>query len=90
MAASVRSDTGVESSVLMRRATWCGVVFALATVLTVLNFMPPFHIEYHVHSKVVVSETRLAQLRELAIADRQAVHKGERKRIQLLSVKVLD
>ncbi len=90
LAATVRSETGVESSVLMLRATWCGVVFALATVLTALNFVPPFHIEYHVHSKVVVSETRLAQLRELAIADRQAVQKGEKKRIQLLSVKVLD
>lgn len=90
MALSNRSEIALESSVLMRRATWCGIVFALAMILTALNFMPPIRVEYHVHSKVVVSETRLMQLRKLAVADRQAVQRGERSRIQLMSVKVLD
>lgn len=90
MASSKRSQIAVESNVLVRRAAWCGVVFALALVLTVLNFMPPIEVQYHVHSKVVVSETRLAQLLELAVADREAVKRGEKKGIQLLSVKVLD
>ncbi len=90
MASSNRSQITVESNVLMRRAAWCGVVFALAMVLSILNFMPPIGVQYHVHSKVVVSETRLAQLRDLAIADRGAIKRGEKKRIQLMSVKVLD
>ncbi len=90
MASSNRSQTSVESNVLIRRATWCGLVFALAMVLTFLNFLPPVGVQYHVRSKVVVSETRLAQLRDLAMADREAVKRGENKRIQLMSVKVLD
>lgn len=90
MASSNRSLSAVESNVLMRRATWCGAVFALAMILTFLNFLPPVSVQYHVHSKVVVSETRLAQLRDLAVADREAVKRGETKRVQLMSVKVLD
>lgn len=90
MASSNRSQTAVESNVLIRRATWCGVVFALALVLTFLNLLPPVDVQYHVRSKVVLSETRLAQLRDVAMADREAVKRGEKKRIQLMSVKVLD
>lgn len=90
MASSIRSQTAVESNVLMRRATWCGVVFALAMIITFLNFLPPVGVQYHVRSKVVVSETRLAQLRDLAVADREAVKRGEKKPVQLMSVKVLD
>ncbi len=52
--------------------------------------MPPASIKYHVRSKIVVSETRLEQLRAQVLADRAAVKAGELKRIQLLSVKVLD
>ncbi len=90
MAESNRNELAVESNVLLRRATWCGIVFALAITLTCLNFMPPIAVQYHVRSKVVVSESRLAQLRDLAIADREALQRGVHKRIQLLSVKVLD
>jgi len=90
LAESNRSDLTVESSLLVRRATWCGLVFALAIVLTCLNFMPPIDVHYHVRSEVVVSETRLAQLREQAVRDRQAVQQGALQRVQLLSVKVLD
>jgi hypothetical protein len=90
LAESNRSDLTVESSVLVRRAAWCGIVFALAMVLTCLNFMPPIDVHYHVRSEVVVSETRLAQLREQAVRDRQALQKGELQQVQLLSVKVLD
>lgn len=90
MASSNRSQIAVESNVLMRRAAWCGAVFALAIILTFLNFMPPVNVQYHVRSKVVVSETRLAQLRDIAIADREAFKRGAMKPIQLMSVKVLD
>ncbi|MEO8269327.1 MAG: hypothetical protein ABI557_06385 [Aureliella sp.] len=90
MASSNRSQVAVESNALMRRATWCGVVSSLAMILTFLNFLPPVSVHYHVRSKVVVSETRLAQLRDLAVVDREAVKHGEQKPIQLMSVKVLD
>jgi hypothetical protein len=90
LASSNRSQIAVESNVLMRRAAWCGAVFALAVILTFLNFMPPVDVQYHVRSKVVVSETRLAQLREIAVADRDAFKRGVTKPIQLMSVKVLD
>ncbi len=85
-----RLERSLDSSALLRRTSWCGIVFALAIVLTCLNFMPPIDVSYHVRSKVVVSEARLGQLRDLAIADREAVKNGEQQRIQLLSVKVLD
>lgn len=80
----------MESNVLMRRAAWCGVVFALAIILTFLNFMPPVSVKYHVRSKMVVSESRLERLRELALADRMAVKRDVNKDILLMSVKVLD
>lgn len=47
---------------MMRRATWCGIVFALAVLITVLNIVPPVDVTYHVVSQAVISETRLAQL----------------------------
>lgn len=90
MATSIRSEFAMESNVLMRRAAWCGAVFSLAVVLTFLNFMPPVSVKYHVRSKMVVSETRLEKLRELALADRNAVRQDCAKDILLMSVKVLD
>lgn len=90
MANSNCSELAMESNVLMRRAAWCGIVFALAIVLTFLNFMPPVNVKYHVRTKMVVSESRLAKLRELAMADRMAVKQSVAKDILLLSVKVLD
>ncbi len=83
-------DQAVESNVLLRRASWCGVVTALAVVLSCLNFMPPIEVCYQVRSSAVISEARLGQLRDLVIADREAVKLGKHQRIQLLSVKVLD
>lgn len=83
-------DRAVDSNVLLRRASWCGVLFALAILLTCLNFMPPVDVRYQVKSSAVISETRLGQLRDLVIADREAVKQGRQQRIQLLSVKVLD
>lgn len=83
-------DQAVESNVLLRRASWCGVVTALAVVLSCLNFMPPIDVRYQVRSSAVISEARLGQLRDLVIADREAVKQGKQQRIQLLSVKVLD
>lgn len=74
----------------MRRSTWCGIVFALAVLITVLNFLPPIGIHYQVQSELVVSEVRLAQLRQRAKADRLQQKQGVQQPIQLLSVAVLD
>lgn len=74
----------------MRKATWCGIVFALAILLTVLNCFPPFDIHYHVKTQVVISAKRLAQLEEKAQADRQSVESGNYSRAQLMEVKILD
>ncbi|MCA9132191.1 MAG: hypothetical protein KDA45_03520 [Planctomycetales bacterium] len=90
MAKSNGSELASESTLLMRRATWCGIVFALAVLLTALNFVPPIHVHYRVRSQVVVSASRLGQLREQAIADREAVRSGQLKAAQLMTVKVLD
>lgn len=90
MASSLRSEFSMESNVQMRRSAWCGVVFALAIILTFLNFMPPVSVKYHVRSKIVVSESRLEKLRELVLADRIAVKQDVKKDILLMSVKVLD
>lgn len=90
MADSNRSELPVESHALLRRATWGGLVFALACVLTCLNCMPPIDVHYKVRSEIVVSETRLQQLRQLARDDRAAIKQGDHKPVQLLSVKVLD
>lgn len=62
VAESRRPDFAVESHLLMRRATWCGIVFALALLITVLNVVPPVDITYRIVSQAVVSETRLNQL----------------------------
>ncbi len=85
-----RNERVAQPGALVRQATWCGIVFAVAILLTFLNFLPPVDIKYHVRSKVVLSESRLEQLRELAISDRAAVKAGENKRIQLMAVRVLD
>lgn len=90
LASSICSEFAMESNVLMRRAAWCGVVFALTVILTFLNFMPPVNVKYHVRSKIVVSESRLEKLREQAFADRSAVKQDINKDILLMSVKVLD
>ncbi len=90
MANSNSREFAIEPSTLFKRTGWCAVVFALAVLLAFLNFLPPSGVQYHVRSKVVVSEARLEQLRDLTIADREAVQNGEQQRIQMLSVKVLD
>lgn len=87
---SHRRELSSDMSQFPRGVLWGGIVFALAAVLTCLNCLPPTSVRYHVHSKIVVSQPRLEQLRQLAASDRAAVKRGEHKRVQLLSVKVLD
>lgn len=80
----------IDHSQMTRKATWCGIVFALAVLLTVLNCFPPFDIHYHVKTQVVISAKRLSQLEEKAQKDRSAVESGQYSRAQLMDVKILD
>ncbi len=90
MAESNRHDLAVESRWLVRRSTWCGIVFSLVVLITVLNFFPAINVQYVVRSKVVVSESRFSQLRELVKKDRLEVTSGNPKGMRLLEVVVLD
>ena len=62
LARSAQADLAVESHLLMRRATWGGIVFALGILLTALNLVPPVDIHYRIISQAVVSNARLVQL----------------------------
>jgi hypothetical protein len=50
-----RTDLAIQTRQLARQAVWCGVVFGLATLITVLNVLPPIEVRYQVTSKVLVS-----------------------------------
>lgn len=95
VAESRRLDFAVESHLLMRRATWCGIVFALALLITVLNVVPPVGISYRIVSQAVVSEARFNQLhteqkKPLGNAGKQAelgaslTNAGALKRVKVL------
>ncbi|MEZ6135310.1 MAG: hypothetical protein R3C53_10410 [Pirellulaceae bacterium] len=58
--AGVKSEcVEYQPHLMMRRATWCGIVFALAVLLTALNLVPPVDVRYTLTSQIVVSEARL-------------------------------
>lgn len=77
-----------DSRLFMRRATWCGVVFALAVLISALNFFSPFEVHYRVRSEVVISVSRIAQLKELVSQDRDVAE--DKAGVHLVGVKVLD
>lgn len=84
-----RSDAGMESPLLTRRAMWCGVVSALAVLITALNLLPPLDVSYRVRGELVVSEARLAQLRTtLKYGKLPAAAEGGP--VELLRIAVLD
>ena len=56
------ADLALEKNALMRRATWCGIVFALGVLLAALNVVPPVDVHYRIVSQAVVSASRLQQL----------------------------
>lgn len=75
------------------KSVWCGTVFSLAIVLTVLNFLPPIDVGYRVTAQVVASPQRLAQLERhlksnLLGTDRSGTTEGSEA--ILLGVRLLD
>jgi hypothetical protein len=86
-----RSEKGLDSKWFTRRATWSGLVFALAAVLTSLNLFPPNELYYLVRSEVVVSASRLPQLKSLLEQNRAtASSKSTEHSVSLIDLQVLD
>jgi hypothetical protein len=90
LAVSTASEPTVESRGLIRKAAWCGIVFALAILIGVLNLMPPVSVHYRIKSQVVISESRLNQLQQRTKADREKSRVGDADSIRLIQVNVLD
>ena len=89
MADFQRSDLDVESRLLLRKAPWCGIVFALGVVITSLNFLPPVGVSYRLESRAMVSPVRLEQLKQLA-SEHEKMPLSEGLPARLLGVRVLD
>ena len=70
---------------LLGRSVWCGLVCALAAVITVVNLLPPAHVGYQVTNQVLVSPQRYELLKQEL--KKPAPSSGE---ATLLSVKLLD
>lgn len=87
---ATRSEISDSNQVVARRAIWCGIVFALSALLTVLNFAPPFEISYRVRSEVVVAAAKLGQLEASSKENASQVARGNLKPAQLVGLKVLD
>lgn len=57
-----RIDLDRHSRQIRRRAIWCGIVFALAVLFTVLNCLPPVSIRYEVAGNVLLDSRRVEGL----------------------------
>lgn len=90
MPAANRSGNIENNKIVSGRAVWCGLVFALSAVLTVLNFAPPFEISYRVRSEVVVAAAKLDQLEATSKKNADQVAMGYIQSAQLVGLKVLD
>lgn len=86
MAKPDSSELAVESRLLRKRATWCGIVFSLAVLLTVLNVLPPVDVRYDVRSEILVSPVRLQRLLDAE----QAAQYADSGSVELTDVTVLD
>ncbi len=90
MADSNPDALNADSSSLIKQSVWCGAVCALAVVLTSLNMYPPVNVQYKVSARVVVSEARLEQLKEVLERDRKSIAAGRLNYVQLYKLNLLD
>lgn len=90
MADNFRTDLAIESRQLRRRATWCGVVFALGVLLTSLNFLPPVSVHYQVRSEAVVEASKLPMLQRYAQDQQTAEDPATGALTTIKQVEVLD
>lgn len=75
---------------LLASSVWCGLVFSLAVVFTVLNALPPVPVGYRISAQVLATGKRLAALREQLAAHRSSATRDMASEAQLLGVDVLD
>ena len=90
MADSNPDALNADSSSLIKQSVWCGVVCALAVVLTSLNIYPPVDVQYNVSTRVIVSEARLEQLKTVLERDRKSIVAGRLRYVQLYKLNLLD
>lgn len=70
---------------LLGRSVWCGMVWALVAVITVVNLLPPVSVGYKVTNQILVSPKRY----ELLQAELKKTHPTASDAV-LLNVKLLD
>jgi hypothetical protein len=71
---------------LLTKSVWCGLVFALALVLTAINLLPPAPVGYRVSTRMFASPQRLEVLKRKLMAHASAAPGGP----QLLGIDMLD
>lgn len=72
---------------LLAKSVWCGIVFSLALVITVINVLPPVSVGYRISTQVLASPQRLQLLKHQLSAGQGQADSHE---ALLLSVIVLD
>ncbi len=75
---------------LVKRAIWCGTVFSLASLVALLNFLPPIDIHFRVRAQVIASPQRIDALREKLRNDLHSIRDGRYAETQLFAVQVLE
>lgn len=75
---------------LLTKSLWCGLVFALALVLTVINLLPPAPVGYRVATQVFASPQRLEVLKRKLLAHATGDCCPAPGQAQLLSIRQLD
>ncbi len=80
----------MQSRLLMKRSTWCGIVCGLLVVITALNAFPPADVSYRARTELFVSQYRFEHLQNLAHRDAEAWLEGQSAPIQVMGISVLD
>jgi hypothetical protein len=63
-----RTDLAIQSRQVLHQSIWCGVVFGLVVLITVLNALPPVDVQYFVSGKIIASPMRVEALRQRLIS----------------------
>ncbi len=81
---------------IVAKSAWCGLVFSLAVVITVLNVLPPIPVGYRVTSQVLASPQRVEALKKQLVQHRETlaslkdIEDESHPECVLVSVRVLD
>jgi hypothetical protein len=75
---------------LLAKSLWCGIVFSLALLITVINVLPPVGVGYRISTQVLASPQRLALLNQHLAEHRAGITSDDDQETVLLSVAVLD